>query len=434
MSYDSYHKRRIGQRVLAPETQMMGYGFDPSLSEGALKPPIFLTSTFVFKTAQDGKDFFDYTSGRRQPPATGGRGGLVYSRFNNPNLEVLEDRLALWEGGETACVFSSGMAAISTTLWAFVRPGDVILISQPLYGGTETLIDKTMPNYGVRYVGVSESCDRETVLTAARKALTMARESKGRVSLMVTETPANPTNSLVDLKLWREASEWLASEQGGTRPPIAVDNTFLGPVFQRPLEHGADIIMYSLTKYVGGHSDLVAGGVIGATAALAPIRQLRSALGTQLDPNTAWMIMRSMETLALRMRAGADNAERVAKYLAAHPKIASVNYLGALKPGDTGYEAFHRQCTSPGSTFAFNVKGGEAEAFRFLDGLQVMKLAVSLGGTETLVSHPASTTHSGVPKATRERLGVTDAMIRISVGIENPNDLIADLEQALTGV
>ncbi len=433
MSYDTYHKRRIGQRTLAPETQMMGYGFDPALSEGALKPPIFLTSTFVFRTAQDGKDFFDYTAGRRQAPA-GATGGLVYSRFNNPNLEVLEDRLSLWEGGEAAGVFSSGMAAISTTLWAYVRPGDVILISQPLYGGTETLIDKTLPNFGVRYVGVSDACDRDAVMSAARQALTMARETKGRVSLMVTETPANPTNSLVDLALWREVSNWLGGEQAGGRPPVAVDNTFLGPVFQRPLEHGADIVVYSLTKYVGGHSDLVAGGVIGSKAMLAPVRQLRSALGTQLDPNTAWMIMRSMETLALRMRAGAANAAQVSQYLAAHPKIASVNYLGFLRPGDIGHDVFMRQCQSSGSTFAFNVKGGEAEAFRFLDGLQVMKLAVSLGGTETLISHPASTTHSGVPKATRERLGVTDAMIRISVGIENADDLIADLAQALERV
>ena len=235
----------------------------------------------------------------------------------------------------------------------------------------------------------------------------------------------------MDLELWREAAEWIASQQDGSRPTLAVDNTYLGPVYQKPLEHGADLVMYSLTKYVGGHSDLVAGGVVGKRERVVPVRQLRSSLGTQLDPNTSWMIMRSMETLALRMRAGAENAGRVAGYLAQHPKVASVNYLGHLQPGDPRAEVFARQCMSAGSTFSFSIRGGEAEAFRFLDALQVMKQAVSLGGTETLISHPASTTHSGVPKETRDRLGITDAMIRISVGIENADDLIADLEQAL---
>jgi len=427
---DSYHKRRVGNRTLSPETQMMGYGFDPALSEGALKPPIFLTSTFVFRNAQDGKDFFDYTSGRRQPPP-GQAPGLVYSRFNNPNLEVLEDRLALWEGGESAAVFSSGMSAISTTLWAYLKPNDTLLMSEPLYGGTETLIDKTLPAFGIGAVRVADAVNREAVMAGAKRALEMAKARGGRVGLLVTETPANPTNSLVDLALWREASEWLAAQQGGARPPVAVDNTFLGPVFQKPLEHGSDLVMYSLTKYVGGHSDLVAGGVIGSKALVQPVRALRSALGTQLDPNTSWMIMRSMETLALRMRAASDNAARVAGYLAQHPKVASVSYLGFLKEGDPRKDVFSRQCKSAGSTFAFSIRGGEAEAFRMLDGLQVMKLAVSLGGTETLISHPASTTHSGVAKETRDRMGVTDALIRISVGIENADDLIADLEQAL---
>jgi len=433
MSTDSYHKRKLGNRVLTPETQMMGYGYDPKLSEGSLKPPIFLTSTFVFRNAQDGKDFFDYTSGRRAPPP-GQAAGLVYSRFNNPNLEVLEDRLALWEGGEAACVFSSGMSAISTTLWAYLKPNDVLLMSEPLYGGTETLIDKTMPAFGIGAVRVADAINRDAVMAGAKSALAQAKAKGGKVGLLVTETPANPTNSLVDLRLWREVSEWIAGQQGGVRPPVAVDNTFLGPVFQRPLEHGADLIMYSLTKYVGGHSDLVAGGVVGAKAAVLPVRALRSSLGTQLDPNTSWMIMRSMETLALRMRASADNAGRVAGYLAQHPKVASVNYLGHLKSGDPRAEVFQRQCLSAGSTFSFSIRGGEPEAFRMLDALQVMKLAVSLGGTETLISHPASTTHSGVPKETRDRMGVTDALIRISVGIENADDLIADLEQALTKI
>src|SRR6202045_1328821 len=409
---------------------MMGYGYDPSLSEGSLKPPIFLTSTFVFKTAQDGKDFFDFTSGRREPGA-GQASGLVYSRFNNPNLEVLEDRLAL---GETAAVFSSGMSAISTVIWTHVRPGDVILMSQPLYGGTETLIEKTLPGFGVSAVGFNLGHDRNAVLEAAAQATKKAAETKGRVCLIIVETPANPTNSLVDLKLMREVSEMIGSRQSGGRPPVAVDNTFLGPVFQRPLPHGVDLVMYSLTKYVGGHSDLVAGGVVGSREAVGPVKKLRGALGTQLDPNTAWMIMRSMETLSLRMHKAAENAALVAKFLRSHSKIANVNYLGFLAADDARTAVFTRQCQSAGSTFGFEVKGGEAEAFRLLDALQVIKLAVSLGGTETLMSHPASTTHSGVAKQTRDRLGITDALIRISVGIQDPEDLIADLGAALDAI
>jgi methionine-gamma-lyase len=433
VSYDTYHKRKIGKHVLKPETQMMGYGYDPSLSEGSLKPPIFLTSTFVFRTAQDGKDFFDYTSGRREPPA-GQSSGLVYSRFNNPNLEVLEDRLALWEEGEAAAVFSSGMSAISTVIWTHVRPGDVVLMSQPLYGGTETLIEKTLPAFGVNAVGFNLGHDRQAVLEAAAQASKKAEQSKGRVCLILVETPANPTNSLVDLKLMREVSESIGARQSGGRPPVAVDNTFLGPVFQQPLQHGVDLVMYSLTKYVGGHSDLVAGGVVGSRDAVGPVKKLRGALGTQLDPNTAWMIMRSMETLALRMHKSAENAALVANFLRRHPKIAAVNYLGFLAADDPRTAVFKRQCQNAGSTFGFAVKGGEAEAFRLLDALQVIKLAVSLGGTETLMSHPASTTHSGVAKQTRDRLGITDSLIRISVGIEDADDLIADLSAALETV
>lgn len=428
MTKTTYHKRMLGNHMLRPETQMMGYGFDPHLSEGSLKPPIFLTSTFVFKTAQDGKDFFDFSSGRRQP-AEGQSAGLVYSRFNNPNLEVLEDRLALWDVAELSAVFSSGMSAISTALLTYLRPGDVLLTTRPLYGGTETLIDKQLPNFGITVMNLGDSLNHEAMAAVAKQAM-----DKGRISLIMTETPANPTIGLVDLRAVADIADIIGKAQDGLRPMVAVDNTFLGPVYQQPLAHGADIVVYSLTKYVGGHSDLVAGAVSGSIAAIKPIKALRGALGTQLDPNTAWMLLRSMETLQLRMERANINAGVIANYLQSHPKIANVSYLGFLQADDPHKAIFDSQCKAPGSTFAFNVRGGEAEAFRLLDSLQVIKLAVSLGGTETLISHPASTTHSGVAKTSRDAMGITDAMIRISVGIEHPDDLIADLEQALSNV
>src|SRR5262249_19026539 len=214
------------------------------------------------------------------------------------------------------------------------------------------------------------------------------------------------------------------------RPIIVCDNTLLGPVFQRPLGNGADISVYSLTKYVGGHSDLIAGAALGAAALTRPIRLLRGAFGTQLDPYTCWMIGRSLETLALRMERGNENAGVVAAFLRDHPRVAAVHYLPFLPDGPER-RVFEAQCSAPGSTFSFAVKGGIAEAFRCLNRMQIIKLAVSLGGTESLACHPASTTHSRVPAEVRARIGVSDAAIRLSIGIEHADDLLADLTQAL---
>ena len=424
MKSTNYKSRTLNNHLLRPETLMMGYGYAPGLSEGALKPPIFLTSTFVFESAQQGKDFFDLTAGRRKP-RPGEKSGLVYSRFNNPNFEILEDRLAIWDDAERAAVFASGMAAISTVMLAFLRPGDTILHSRPLYGGTETLISRQLTAFGITPVGFTDGTDRAQITAAAAEA-----EKIGRVGLVMLETPANPTNGLVDLRAVKEVVDALGKRQG-YRPPIVVDNTLVGPMYQKPLKHGADLALYSLTKYTGGHSDLVAGGICGANALMTPIVQLRGALGTQLDPHSCWMLLRSLETLGIRTERANDNALKVAEYLRRHPKIKAVHYLGFLDGSDRRKEVFDRQCLAPGSTFSFEVKGGEAEAFAFLDRLEIMKLAVSLGGTETLISHPASTTHSGVAKDLREEIGLTDATIRISVGIENAADLVTDLEQAL---
>jgi methionine-gamma-lyase len=250
------------------------------------------------------------------------------------------------------------------------------------------------------------------------------------VSVILVETPSNPLNTLVDLALVAVLRDRLAEAQGH-RPLLVCDNTMLGPVFQSPLRHGADLVVYSLTKYVGGHSDLIAGAALGGKAALRPVRALRGAIGTGLDPHSCWMLGRSLETLSLRMHAAARNAEAVANFLALHPRVRRVHALGLLADGDPAAALRARQMTGDGSTFSIEIEGGIAEAFRVLNALRIFKLAVSLGGTESLVSHPASTTHSGVPAEVRARAGVTDGLIRLSIGIENAEDLIADLAQAL---
>jgi methionine-gamma-lyase len=430
MSDDRYHKDTLGNRRLHPETLMLGYGYDPALSEGAVKPPVFLTSTFVFTSAEHGKAFFDYVSGRREPPA-GEAAGLVYSRFNHPNSEIVEDRLAVFEEAEAALLFSSGMSAIATVILAHARPGDVVLHSQPLYGGTETLIAKTLAGFGIGAIGFQDGTDEESVTAAADAAEALAVQNGGRVSVVMVETPSNPMNTLVDLALVRAAADRIGARQGGQAPVVVCDNTLLGPLFQHPLRHGADISVYSLTKYVGGHSDLIAGAALGAAARMKPVRLLRSAIGTQLDPHSCWMLGRSLETLTLRMEKANRNGEIIAERLRGHPRVTRLHHLGHLEPGSGAAGVYAAQCAAPGSTFSFDVAGGELEAFRVLNALQLFKLAVSLGGTESLASHPASTTHSGVPKTVRDRLGITDATIRVSIGIEHPEDLAADLEAAL---
>ncbi|WP_112810383.1 cystathionine gamma-synthase family protein [Ensifer sp.] len=418
-------KTHIGNHKLHPETLMLNYGYDPELSEGAVKPPVFLTSTFVFRSAEEGRDFFDFVSGRREPPA-GVSAGLVYSRFNHPNSEIVEDRLAVYERTESCALFSSGMSAIATTLLAFVKPGDTVLHSQPLYGGSETLLAKTFLNLGVSAVGFADGVNEAAVTEAAEAAM-----AKGRVSVILIETPANPTNSLVDVAMIRRVADAIGAKQGHT-PVIACDNTLLGPVFQRPIEHGADISLYSLTKYVGGHSDLIAGAALGSKAVMKQVKALRGAIGTQLDPHSCWMLGRSLETLSVRMHKANDNARVVAEFLRDHPKVERIHYLPFHDEASPLGKAYAAQCTGAGSTFSFDITGGQEAAFRFLNALQIFKLAVSLGGTESLASHPAAMTHSGVPIDVRRRIGVLDTTIRLSIGIEHADDLVADLANALT--
>ena len=425
----AYKARMLAGRALAPETLMMGYGFSPELSEGSLKPPIFQTSTFVFGSAEEGKAFFELAYGlRAQKEAE--EIGLIYSRINNPNLEVLEDRLAVWDKAEKSLVFASGMAAISTSLLAFLRPGDVLVYSEPIYGGSEYLVHNILPEFGVKGIAFNAERGGDGLKQAFATARAEAAKAKTRIGAVFLETPANPTNGLIDIALAKQEADAIAAD-GGERPPILVDNTFLGPLWQTPLELGADLTVTSLTKYVGGHSDLIAGACSGAERWIAPVQVMRTITGSMADPQTAWMLLRSLETLKLRMEASQKGAAMVAAFLRDHAKVEAVWYLDYLPEDHPDRAVYERQCRAAGSTFSFEVTGGEPEAFRVLNALQVIKLAVSLGGTETLASHPAAMTHSDVPADERARLGIKDSMIRLSIGVEDPNDLVADLAQAL---
>jgi methionine-gamma-lyase len=415
---------KLGDHQLSPQSLMMSYGYNPKLSEGSLKPPIFLTSTFVFESCADGKRFFEGITGKR----TGGSEGLVYGRFNGPDQEILEDRLALWEGAEDAAVFSTGMSAITTALMAHVKSGEMILHSGPLYAATEKLIDAVFGRFDVEYANFAAGAPLADVRTLIERS-----RAQRRIAVIYLESPANPTNDLVDIAGIVALRDELYANDPANKPLIMVDNTFLGPVFQQPIKNGADVSLYSLTKYVGGHSDLVAGGVVGTKAALAPIMALRNTIGTITDPHTSWMLLRSLETVALRMERAESNARTVCEFLRAHSKIERVGYLGFLDPKSPQGRIYASHCSGAGSTFSVLVKGGEREAYRMLDNLRLVKLAVSLGGTESLASHPASMTHVSVPEARRKQLGITDNLVRVSIGIESADDLVADFAQALEG-
>lgn len=420
----SYRRTTLDGQPLHPASQMMSYGYDPALSEGSVKPPVFLTSTFAFQSAEEGADFFDVVAGRKPAPEGMGAGGLVYGRFNHPNIEIVEERLALVDGAETALVTASGMAAIGAVMLTYLRPGDAIVHYTPLYGGSESLIGKVLEGWRIHAVAFTDGTDPASLRGALEEAARL-----GPVKIVYLETPANPTNAMIDLRAARATVDDWARGAGQT-PLLVCDNTMLGPVFQQPLAHGVDICVYSLTKYVGGHSDLIAGGITGRRELLRPVRQTRSAFGFQLDPHSCWMLGRSMETLALRMEHAAASGRKVAEWLAANDILPCSVLHPEIDNDSRTAEVYRRQCSGPGSTFSFVLENDRALCFRVLNGLQLCKLAVSLGGTETLVCHPASTTHSGVPQAVREQTGVTDGLIRISVGLEHPDDLIRDLTQA----
>ena len=411
-----------------PESLMMSYGYDPQLSEGAIKCPIFQTSTFVFKSAQEGKRFFELAYGIKEKDENE-QLGLIYSRLNNPDLEILENRLCLWDEAEDCAVFESGMSAISTSMMEFLSPGDLLLYSRPVYGGTDHFINNFLKKLNINSLGFLAGESKESIIDRIKAT------GKGKNLKMIhIETPANPTNALIDIEMCAEIKKYFETEE--KQVVLSVDNTYMGPIWQHPLKHGADIVLYSATKYIGGHSDVIAGACLGSKELIARIKGLRTFLGNMAGPWNGWLLMRSLETLKVRMEQQAKNALEVAKFLKKHAKVDFVYYLGFIE--ETGskdeIEIFNRQFSSGGAMISFDIKGGEKEAFKFLDSLKLIKLAVSLGGTESLAEHPQTMTHADVPFEEKEQMYITDKLVRLSIGVEHHEDIIADIDQALEKV
>lgn len=411
----------------SPESLMTTAGYKPELSQGAAKCPIFPSSTYVFQGAQEGENFFAVAYGLR-PPNPGEETGLIYGRINHPGLQIAEERLTLWENGaETCAIFSSGLAAISTACLTFLKPNDLVLCSSPLYGGTDHFIKKWLSDYGIHSLFFNASQSKDEIIT-------MVRESglTGKLGLILIETPANPTNCLYEISAVKEVAEYFSNEH--RKVLLAVDNTYMGP-WQSPIEHGADLVLYSATKYIGGHSDLIAGACLGSTENINKMKVTRTFLGNMSDPFSCWEILRSLETYKVRMDAHASNAGKVAQYLPLHPLVENVRFIGNLTPTDgEQYRIAEKQCKTGGGMITFDIKGDKAAAFKFLDNLKLIKLAVSLGSTGSLIEHPFSMTHADVDPEFKLHLGITESTIRLSVGIENSDDIIADLEQALDAV
>lgn len=375
-------------------TRAIHVGQPPDPRTGAVAVPIYQTATYVQE--EMGVDR-----------------GYEYARVQNPTREALEECVASLEGGLAGHAFASGMAAIHT-LASLLEAGDHAVVSRNVYGGTYRLFHQVLERHGLRFSWVDT-----TDLDAVRRAVT------GETRLVLAETPTNPMMDVSDLAALAE----IAHEAGAL---LAVDNTFMSPYFQRPLELGADLVVHSATKFLNGHSDSVGGVLVSSREEDAEwFRFVSKSAGAILSPFDSFLVLRGLKTLAVRMERHEANARAVAAFLDGHPKVAKVLYPGL--PHHPGHEVQARQATGFGALITFDL-GGAAAAKRLLDRLEVMSLAESLGGVETLISHPASMTHASVPEAMRRELGLTDGMIRVSVGIEDLDDLTGDLEQALEGV
>ncbi len=403
--------------VVRPPTAVLTRGFDPKLSVGSARPAVFRSSTYVFSSPEAAERAFEIALGRARP-AGDEPIDPIYSRLSHPNAEILEDQIVpLERGARAAAVFNSGMAAISTLFLTFCRPGSRFVYSTPVYGGTQHLIHQLLESLGIQGVPVAATDTGR---------LTEAIRTISGLSLVFVETPANPTLVLCDL-----AACVGAARSRTERPLVVADNTFLGPAFQHPLEFGLDLVVYSATKFLAGHSDMLGGVILGHDPELISLlRGTRAVLGNILQPDECWILDSRLPTVNLRMVRQSKNAQRIAEQLASHPQIARFHYPSLFRDPEQ-VRIRDAQCRHPGSVFAFELRGGKPAAFDFLRRLTIAKNAVSLGGVETLACHPASTTHSELSAEEQSSNGITPGLVRVSIGVEHPRDLYEELKRAL---
>ena len=385
-------------------TKAIHAGLDPARYEGAVSVPIFQTSTFAFENTEQGARRF-----------AGKEGGYIYTRLANPTVDALQTAVAELEGGKFGLATASGMSAVSTVYFSFLDPGTHAVASSALYGPARVILEKEFARYGVESTFI-DTGDKAALEAAIRP------ETK----IVYVETPTNPTILVTDLA-------HAAAVAHGAGALLVVDNTLMSPYQQRPLEHGADIVLHSMTKFLNGHADVVGGMLVTADEALyRRLAFVLKNLGGTIDPHQAWLIHRGLRTLPLRIERAQENAIKVAEYLAGHEKVEWIRYPGL--PGDPGRHLVGTQMDGPGALLSFGVKGGLEAGRAVLDNVKLMILAVSLGGIETLIQHPASMTHAGMTPEGRAGAGITDGLVRLSVGCEDFVDLRADLEQALAKV
>jgi methionine-gamma-lyase len=406
--------------VVRPPTAVLTRGFDPMLSVGSARPAVFRSSTYVFQSPEAAERAFSVLLGRT-PLEPGERVDLIYARISHPNAEILEDQIVpLERGAREAAVFNSGMAAIMTAFVTFLRPGDSMVYTLPQYGGTTNLIHGFLEPFGIEAIAVPAG-------DGAR--LDDAIENARNLKLIFLETPANPTMVMTDI---RRVSDAAAAHPG--HPVVMVDNTFLGPTFQHPLQHGADIVVYSATKYLSGFSDLLAGAVLAQDAdCIQKMRSTRVMFGNILPPDECWMLDNRLPTVGLRMNKQSKNAQKIAERLVEHPRVKTIHYPTLFADAEQ-IKIRLAQCDFPGAMFSLDLDGGRNAAFEFLRNLTIARIAVSLGGVETLACHPRTTTHSGLTPEEFAIADISDGLVRISVGVEDYRDLLADFEQALDAI